>query len=117
MQQVSFSYFSQEFSLTFLYRYAWQCQSSSNIGYFQGLSLYYATVGFYLNHMLLYWSIWFTLVSQLILIIVEVYIYELPLSNFISSRVYSYIIALTLVAPGVFQMILEFGVIKHFGNI
>src|SRR5690242_11560927 len=49
-------------------RYIKQLQSSSNLSFAQRLSFYYSTVGFYLNHLMLYISVWFALVAQLLLI-------------------------------------------------
>lgn len=53
-------------------RYIHQLQTSWNVDLWQGLSLYYTTVGFYLNHLMLYVSVWFALVSQLFLIFAQV---------------------------------------------
>jgi hypothetical protein len=92
-------------------RYTQQLQTSSNVSYFQALSLYYSGVGFYFNHFMLYVSIWFTLVSQAALVVVQGYIYDSTISSYLASRVYSFQAALALVAPGVFQLILEFGLL------
>jgi callose synthase len=93
-------------------RYSQQSQSSMSVGYFQGLSLYYSTVGFYMNHMMLYLSIWFTLMSYLVLVIVQSYVYNQNVTDFLTTRVFGFQIALTLAAPGVFQLILEYGIIR-----
>jgi len=86
--------------------------TSKNVSYFQSLSFYYSTVGFYLNHQMLYLSIWFTLVSQFVLVILQVAILGDQVTNFISNRVFFAQIGYALVAPGILQLVLEKGVIK-----
>ncbi len=82
------------------------------MSFFQAISLYYSTVGFYFNHFVLYVSIWCTLLSQLVLVIVQGLIYKTAISSYIASRVFSFQAGLALVAPGVLQLILEYGIIQ-----
>jgi callose synthase len=55
-------------------RYINQLQSSWSVSYFQGLCYYYSTVGFYFNHLILYLSVWFALVSQVVLMFLQEYV-------------------------------------------
>lgn len=86
-------------------------QTSKNTSFFQRLSLYYSTAGFYLNHLMLYLSIWFALVSQLLLIIIDKYILQDDISVFMVERVFSFQVGFALIVPGVLELILESGFI------
>jgi len=90
-------------------RYINQLQSSINVSFFQGLSYYYSTVGFYVNHLILYLSIWFALVGQLILIIIQKAVLHEEISNFITTRIFLFQIGFALMAPGILQLWLEMG--------
>lgn len=91
-------------------RYIEMLQTSSNVSWAHRVGFFYSTVGFYLNHMLLYMSVWFALLSQLIIIIIQRYILFDQVSTFISNRVFVFQIGYALVAPGVFQLMLENGI-------
>jgi len=90
-------------------RYINTMQSSMNVSFFQGLSYYYSTVGFYVNHLILYLSIWFALVGQLILIILQKLVLGGQISNFITTRIFLFQIGFALMAPGILQLWLEKG--------
>lgn len=64
-------------------------QTCSHVSFFQKLSLYYSTVGFYLNHALMYVSVWFALVCQIILIIIQ-RLFATGISYYIANRVYTF---------------------------
>jgi len=75
-----------------------------------------------MNHLMLYLSVWFALTSQLILIILQKLVLGDEIANFMTTRVFTFQVGLALVAPGILQLFLEFGVIKgmwkylsHFG--
>jgi hypothetical protein len=70
---------------------------------------------------MLYISVWFALISQLLLVIIQKYIFQGSVTDFMVNRVFVAQIGFTLVAPGVFQLMLEKGVflglwtyISHF---
>lgn len=90
-------------------RYMNQLQSSSNVSLFQALGYYYSTIGFYVNHLILYLSVWFALVSQLILILVQKVLLGDEISNFITTRIFAFQVGFALMAPGLMQLWLEKG--------
>ena len=96
-------------------------QTSKNVSFLQRLCYYYSTVGFYLNHLILYMSVWFALVTQVLLVIFQKYIFEGEVSDFMVNRVFVLQVGMALVIPGVIQLILENGLflglwayIRHF---
>lgn len=100
--------------------YIYLLQNSSSISFWQCLSLYYATIGFYLNHLILYISIWFSLISEILLIILEKYMIHENIDIFIAEHVFTFQIGLLLVTPGIFELILEngflYGLWKYFSH-
>jgi len=92
-------------------RYANQIQSSGNMSLFQKWSLFYSTVGYYVNHQMLYLSVWFALTSQFVLVILQAAVLGEEVATFISQRVFFAQIGYALVAPGILQLILELGLL------
>eukprot|EP01118_Nematostelium_gracile_P008148 TRINITY_DN268_c0_g2_i3.p1 TRINITY_DN268_c0_g2~~TRINITY_DN268_c0_g2_i3.p1 ORF type:complete len:625 (+),score=123.19 TRINITY_DN268_c0_g2_i3:140-1876(+) len=93
-------------------RYIDQLQTTWNANLAQKWSFYYTTVGFYINHQMLYLSVWFALVSQLVLVILQATVLGQDVNNFISRRVFFAQIGYALVAPGILQLVLEKGFIR-----
>ncbi|PRP84007.1 callose synthase 7-like [Planoprotostelium fungivorum] len=93
-------------------RYIGQMHTSWSVSVLQGLCYYYSTVGFYLNHLILYLSVWVAITSQLILIILQRYVFGEDIQYFITERVYTFQVGFALVFPGILQLILEFGLIE-----
>jgi hypothetical protein len=61
---------------------------------------------------MLYLSVWFALTSQLVLVILQAAVLGEAIAIFISQRVFFAQIGYALVAPGILQLILEFGIIR-----
>jgi len=93
-------------------RYINQLHTSWSVSVLQGLCYYYSTVGFYLNHLILYLSVWVAITSQLILIILQRYVFGEDIQYFIAERVYTFQVGWALVFPGILQLVLEFGIIE-----
>jgi hypothetical protein len=87
-------------------------QTTWNANLAQKWSFYYTTVGFYVNHQMLYLSVWFALISQLILVILQATVLGQDVNQFISRRVFFAQVGYALVAPGILQLVLEKGVIR-----
>ncbi len=92
-------------------RYIYQLHTSSSVSYWQSLSYYYSTVGFYMNHLILYLSVWFALVSQMLLIIIQRFVLGSEISDFITTRIFTIQVGFALVTPGILELILEDGFI------
>eukprot|EP01117_Protostelium_nocturnum_P012633 TRINITY_DN464_c0_g2_i1.p1 TRINITY_DN464_c0_g2~~TRINITY_DN464_c0_g2_i1.p1 ORF type:complete len:1660 (+),score=594.70 TRINITY_DN464_c0_g2_i1:519-5498(+) len=93
-------------------RYIDQMQTCWSVSVLQGLCYYYSTVGFYFNHLILYLSVWVALSSQLLLIILQRFVYGSAIAYFITERIFVFQVGFALVLPGVLQLVLEYGVIQ-----
>eukprot|EP01117_Protostelium_nocturnum_P012632 TRINITY_DN464_c0_g1_i1.p1 TRINITY_DN464_c0_g1~~TRINITY_DN464_c0_g1_i1.p1 ORF type:complete len:1664 (+),score=604.92 TRINITY_DN464_c0_g1_i1:191-5182(+) len=92
-------------------RYIDQLTTSWSVSTFQSLSYYYSTVGHYQNHAILWVSVWFALIAQLLLIILQKFVFQERIAYFVTERIFTFQVGYFFMVPGVLQLILEFGVI------
>jgi len=92
-------------------RYIDQLTTTWSVSWFQTLTYYYSTVGHYHNHAILWVSVWFALVAQLILIILQKFIFQERIAYFVTERIFTFQIGYLFMIPGALQLVLEYGLV------
>jgi len=92
-------------------RYIDQLTTCWSVSWFQVLTYYYSTVGHYMNHAILWASVWFALTAQLLLIILQKFVFQDRIAYFVTERIFTFQVGYFFMVPGMLQLTLEFGLV------